>query len=225
MVRCITPRPIPPYQSHFDLSARSGLDCETLRQNAKVSEDRSKTRMFRKLCEILTQDGLGWLRLTQTGVMWPSGCRRRTKSGAPACCCSSLPEDIFSDLKFFLRIHFDGKIFICVRSNLNLSVSIGKYAFRSVRIEISLLRWWGINGGIRLFAIQKSEGLLQAIKVDPTHHNFAPPLESIGILSSEASRSSTAAYHGSLSVCERIAKNPEAGAVLVGVEKFSAPRS
>ena len=167
MDRCITPRPIPPYQSHFDLSARSGLDCETLRQNAKVSEDRSKTRMFRKLCEILTQDGLGWLRLTQTGAMWPSGCRRRTKSGAPACCCSSLPEDIFSDLKFFLRIHFDGKIFICVRSNLNLSVSIGKYAFRSVRIEISPMRWCGICGGIRLFAIQKSEGLLQAINIDP----------------------------------------------------------
>jgi len=130
--------------------------------------------MFRKLCEILTQDGLGWLRLTQTGAMWPSGCRRRTKSGAPACCCSSLPEDIFSDLKFFLRIHFDGKIFICVRSNLNLSVSIGKYAFRSVRIEISPMRWCGI---LRLFAIQKSEGLLQAIKLIPSTTVYATARE------------------------------------------------
>ena len=29
------------------------------------------------------------------------------------------------------------------------------------------MEWWRISGGIRLFAIQKSEGLLQAIKSDP----------------------------------------------------------
>ena len=82
------------------------------------------------------------------------------------------------------------------------------------------MRWWGIIGiigGIRLFAIQKSEGLLQAIKLIPLTTACAFVETTDFALSARLILVSCIC---SVSACERIAKNPEAGAALLKVEIF-----